>query len=253
MTTIENTQLELVLDDSMPELEQYSVKVSARARSVNLQVLPLLGLQVTIPKRFPRREIPELLRANRSWIEKQQRKVADTTDPEFLQWPPMNLRLLAIDETLQVNYTDTNNGTILRASLDGDCLNVTGRPTNKLALAQLFSTILKKTAKHHLEPQIRLLSEQHNLTFKRLVIRGQKTLWGSYSSSGTLSLNYKLLFLPAEHVRYVLLHELTHIKHLNHSRAFWQLLVQLEPDARRLDAELADKARLVPPWLEAIS
>ena len=105
----------------------------------------------------------------------------------------MILRLLAIDETLQVNYTDTNNGTILRASLDGDCLNVTGRPTNKLALAQLFSAILKKTAKHHLEPQIRLLSEQHNLTFKRLVIRGQKTLWGSYSSSGTLSLNYKLL------------------------------------------------------------
>ena len=88
------------------------------------------------------------------------------------------------------------------------------------------------------------------MVYRRLTVRGQRTLWGSYSSSGTLSLNYKLLFLPSELVDYVVLHELAHTRHMNHSRAFWRLLERMAPGARQLDQRVNDEARRVPRWLE---
>ena len=88
------------------------------------------------------------------------------------------------------------------------------------------------------------------MTYGKLSVRGQRTLWGSYSSSGTLSLNYKLLFLPPELVDYVVLHELAHTRHMDHSRAFWRLLDKMIPGARDLDDQVNDAATLVPRWLE---
>ena len=94
------------------------------------------------------------------------------------------------------------------------------------------------------------MSDRHRLFFARVAVRGQRSVWGSCSSRGTVSLNWKLLFLRPALVDYVLVHELAHTRHLDHSSAFWRLLVSLEPSARALDAELRSAGRFVPHWLE---
>ena len=81
-------------------------------------------------------------------------------------------------------------------------------------------------------------------------VRGQRSVWGSYSSTGTLSLNYKILFLPPELADYVMLHELAHTGVLDHSPAFWSLLETYYPGARQADQRLSNAVRDVPPWLE---
>jgi predicted metal-dependent hydrolase len=68
-----------------------------------------------------------------------------------------------------------------------------------------------------------------------------------------ISRNLRLLFLPQELVRYVLLHELAHIREMNHSRRYWALLESLEPDYRALDTELRAGWRLVPDWIRPSS
>lgn len=251
------TQLELILEDSLTDLTEYSVKVSKRARSVSFQVLPLTGLLVTIPSRFPRREIPELILSNRDWIEKQIKRVAQTTDPEFLLWPPAVLRIRCIGVDLAVRFCNSEDDTRISGHILGDVLTVYGGGTDgwvatargRSAFLRLLAKLLKAEAKRLLEPQTHRLAEANGLSFKRLNIRGQRTLWGSYSSSGTLSLNYKLLFLPPEYARYIILHELAHTRYLDHSAKFWRFLASMEPDARRLDKELNEVGRLVPPWL----
>jgi len=242
-------QLELALDDSLPSLTEYTVKVSKRARNVSFQVLPLTGLVVTVPLRFPKHEIPQLIRDNSAWIEKQITHVRNTTEPEFLQWPPRQFRLAAQDRTIDINYLRHSHNQTLRASLTADSLTIEGSLTDRKALLRLFASVLKSEARDYLEPQITKLASEHGLSFKRLSIRGQRTLWGSYSSTGTLCLNYKLLFIPHEYCNYVLLHELAHTRYLDHSSAFWTYLQSLCPDARRLDRELNDVAERVPPWL----
>jgi len=64
-----------------------------------------------------------------------------------------------------------------------------------------------------------------------------------------VSLNCSLVFLRPEVVRYLFVHELAHLKHMNHSPAFWRLVQTLEPDYRRLDRELLAGWRTVPLWV----
>ncbi len=67
-------------------------------------------------------------------------------------------------------------------------------------------------------------------TYTRITIRDQKTRWGSRSSSGTLSFNYRLMYAPLKVLDYVVVHELCHITHMNHSKEFWNMVGSILPD-----------------------
>ena len=69
-------------------------------------------------------------------------------------------------------------------------------------------------------------SDQYNLPCRRAAFRCQKTRWGSCSSQNNISLNINIAFLPEHLQDYILLHELCHIRHMNHSKAFWTQLDQ---------------------------
>lgn len=66
--------------------------------------------------------------------------------------------------------------------------------------------------------------------YTSVTIRDQKTRWGSCSSRGTLSFNYRLIFAPPAVLDYVVVHELCHLTHMNHSKEFWNLVGTVMPD-----------------------
>lgn len=76
--------------------------------------------------------------------------------------------------------------------------------------------------------------------YSRIAIRDQKTRWGSCSAKGTLSFNWRLMLAPPAILDYVVVHELCHLTHMNHSSAFWHAVGEVYPDYRTARKWLKD-------------
>ena len=105
---------------------------------------------------------------------------------------------------------------------------------------------LRVKVREGLFPIAEKLAAKHHLKLGGLLVKSQRTRWASCSSLRNLSLNTKLLFLSPELVRYVVIHELCHTVHMNHSKEFWRLVASLEPDFKVLDQELRRAWKIVP-------
>lgn len=92
----------------------------------------------------------------------------------------------------------------------------------------------------------RRVAYYHGLTggsYSKITIRDQKSRWGSCSSLGTLSFNYRLIFAPAGVLDYVVVHELCHLTHMNHSKNFWNMVEKIMPEYRQYKSWLASHER----------
>ena len=86
---------------------------------------------------------------------------------------------------------------------------------------EVFDNRYRSAAKTHFTNRVQHFLPLTGGTYTRITIRDQKTRWGSRSSSGTLSFNYRLMYAPLRVLDYVVVHELSHITYKNHSSQFW--------------------------------
>lgn len=228
----------------------YTVKTSTRSKQVRLSIHPQTGLTIHLPQPLRRPvDIDALLLEKKSWILKHL-GVLEPAPPKTEIILPTTLSLAAIDETWQIDYKPNCAKPTLFAAA-GYRLVIMDRDISVERTIRLLHTWLKRKGATHLLPWLTQLSVQHQLPFNKVQIRYQKTLWGSCSSSKNIQLNYKLLFLPPNLAEHILLHELSHIKHLNHSRSFWRLLSTLDVHCHQHNKALKTIETELPAWLYA--
>jgi predicted metal-dependent hydrolase len=103
--------------------------------------------------------------------------------------------------------------------------------------------VLKKRAAKILISRLEFFNQEYNFKYKSISVRDQKTRWGSCSRQGALNFNYRLVLLPESLLDYVAVHELCHLKEMNHSVRFWNLVAHTIPDHKEKRKEL-EKFRL---------
>lgn len=217
------------------------MRVSRRARHVNLHYTPRQGLEVVIPHGFDRTRIPDILHEKRHWISRVGRRYS--TDAQAADDAlPEEIRLRAIGETWRVLYAPRG------AAPEPRLLVIRAATEDRDRAVALLRQALRRLAEAHLVPWLTRLSAEHRLPYRRATVRSQRGLWGSCTSRQAISLNFKLLFLPEPLTRYVLLHELAHTRHLDHSPRYWALVAAIEPGYREAEAGLRDAWRHVPAW-----
>jgi len=96
----------------------------------------------------------------------------------------------------------------------------------------------KEIARKIVQNKVDKYSHELSLSYQKISIRDQKTRWGSCSKMGNLNFNYKIILLPEHLQNYIVIHELCHLKELNHSKNFWNLVEKACPDYKKYRREL---------------
>jgi predicted metal-dependent hydrolase len=226
------------------------VRVSARAKNLRLILSPRDGLTVVTPAQANPRQVQAFMESRRAWVQRHWQKFAHAM-PLAKAALPETLELRAVGETWQVEYRAATlaNGAAKLRQLEPGRLLWSGDSDNPQPALHALQCWLAGHARLRLLPWLDDLSAATGLSYHSATIRGQRSRWGSCSGRKTLNLNYKLLFLPEDWTRYVLLHELCHTRELNHSPRFWALLERHEPASRQLRLAMRDAWRLVPAWV----
>ncbi len=236
-----------------PDTPEYTVRVSRRAKHVHLRFSLLEGLVVVVPEGFDRRKIPSVVVEKRAWLERTRKRLIEQRKdlPEGHFDPvPGRVLLRALEEDRGVVYRAAERRRIRVTETPGR-LELQGPVADQEACVAALREWLRGKARATLVPWLERSSATLGLPYERAVIRGQRTRWGSCSERRVINLNYKLLFLPREQVHYLLVHELCHTRHMNHSPRYWALVAQMLPDYARLDAALREAWRYVPAWANA--
>ena len=230
----------------MPEVDgvHYTLRHSQRAKRVILKISVTRGLQVVIPDGFDLSRLPKALDSRKAWIERELKQV----NRMRALLTPNRIDLQAIGERWQVSYRSDFSKTLTTNEVGDSLIIVQGDTGDVYGVAAALRRWLHLKARAHLAPWLRGVSEEIGVSFKKTIIRGQTTRWASCSRLDTISLNRSLLFLPNDLVRHIFLHELCHIKRLDHSPEFWRLLGRLEPKYNNREAETRRADRHVPIW-----
>jgi predicted metal-dependent hydrolase len=227
--------------------EGWNVRESGRARRLTVRVFHSGRVEVVVPARTSRATVDRFVERHRPWIEKKRAEARRNAVPEE-SFPPESIHFTAAGETWRVHARGGRGRPRIKATAPG-LLQLSGDLANTRAVQQALRAWLVRRAGELFAPVLEETARRMDLSYRRLAVRRQRTRWGSCSVRGTISLNCCLLFQRAEVLRYLLVHELAHVKHMNHSPRFWDLVARHCPNCRPLDRELLDGWRRVPSWV----
>jgi predicted metal-dependent hydrolase len=231
------------------------IRVSARARRLSIRVFPDARVEVVVPPRARPRDVEAFIATHREWIDSR-RAIALRNRPAPQPFPPAAIEFRMTAERWQLHVA----GGVGRLRLaEGEAkgsepnesqriLRASGGASRASLRAGLRAWLLR-AARLRLTPRVAALAAATGVRYSQVSVRRQRSRWGSCSARGTISLNCCLLFQRPEVVDYLIVHELMHVKHMNHSARFWQAVERHCTEWRVLDRELVQGWRHVPRWV----
>lgn len=224
----------------------FQVRLSKRVKGTHFRFTHEKGLELVTSKNLNPSKIQLLLDAHRTWIERI--FIRYDYSPLKPRELPSNIVFPAFSLKWDVEYIESNSR---RVFLKEDGFNLALYSTNNESLFtnKIFLNWLNKKAKQLLEPMLIELSKKMDLLVAKVTFRNAKSIWGSCDKNKKIMLSSRILFLPKELIQYIMIHELSHLVHLNHSRRFWNLVAQFDPDFRAHRLALRRSQQFLPFWL----
>lgn len=235
-------------DNNTAEQFDYRVRINRRARRPQIKVTHAGQVVVVLPCRMDERHIDDLVHRHRLWITARLSELAGQIArlPEQLGLIPQTVVLESIGQCWQIRYGAAIGRAWREDRIDRQLLLRPAAGDDEVC--QTLQGWLHHQARERLPEWLARVSRRTGLNYSGVTIRAQKTRWGSCSATGNINLNRNLLFLPAELVEYLLVHELCHTRHPNHSPAYWTLVAEQLADYRQRDRALRQAVQDIPLW-----
>ena len=231
--------MSLQTDDLIP----FTVHFSKRRRSVALQIRQG-ELIVRAPHGFCRMHIKQLVEQKRPWIKRHLAKTQQQPKTDWLS----ELSLPLQEQTLSLRIGRASKSGVVQV---GDMLMLTistrvSEARFSLVLKQQVISWYQRYAQGWFEQCVNRRQQDMQLYPTAVRIGNWRSRWGYCKQTGEVGFNWRLMMAPAWIAEYVVVHELAHLKYMNHADAFWQLVQQHAPDYKAAQRWLSDNAY----WME---
>jgi len=177
-------------------------------------------LQVRAPKFMLAFQIDTFLSKNKSWIDKQYSKIKERKE---------NKKYYLFGE--EINPPLLDNSSVPLNKGEDEAQRSRG----------IIEKHYKSEAKKYIVPRCEELAQEHGFEFESIRITSAMTRWGSCSSNRTLNFSYRLIMAPADSIDYVIIHELCHLRQMNHSSKFWSEVASIMPEYKVYEKHLKDE------------
>jgi len=225
----------------MPGIGDVLLSKNKFSRGISIKVKIDGKIRVSVPWRTSFSEAETFLVKKQDWIKSAVEKMAQLSKSMKIIFEQSRANITMFN-SLEIT---THNSSQIILKVAGNIISVK-HPSTLDVKDQMVQDVIKKgilfamksEAKKYLPIRLKELAEEKGLQYNRVSIRDTKTRWGSCSVDNNINLSLHLMKLPLHLIDYVLLHELAHTVHKNHSKYFWDYLEQLSSDARDLACEM---------------
>ena len=208
---------------------------NVRARRYLLRVRPDGTARVTIPRHGTTGGALQFVERNRDWIERQ--LASALLAPRASAPWRVGGQFLFRGELVDIEASGLEQVRFATETVKVPDLQLDLRPVLERHLRHLATRELPEKVMH--------FAVAFGLKVKRVAVRNQKSRWGSCSTTGTISLNWRLIQTPPFVCDYIILHELAHLRHMNHSTKFWREVEKLYPDYPRAKKWLREHQQIL--------
>ena len=182
---------------------------------------------VTSPRFVPHFQIEKFVRENSDWIEKTRARLAlkslANTEDTVVIFGKKYTKKVEYSSSSAIGIHIQKNFLVLNP-LSPEQINWDKEHTTQL------NRFLKTTASNYIVPRTHQLGKKMKISFAQISLKEQATRWGSCSSQGNLNFNWRLVHFEPAVIDYVIIHELSHRTHMNHSKKFWELVRAFDPE-----------------------
>jgi len=196
--------------------------IRSKRKTLSLSINENSELTVRAPHRVSDDEIQKFIAEKSVWINNKQRLIKAQLEDNLNQHSNKCLYLGSL-YPLKID-----NNSIEPISFNGHIFTIANVNREKISL--LLKSWYKKRFIEVALPRLSYFSDKYKLKVNQVRVKEQKTLWGSCSSKNNINLNYLLIMAPMKVIDYVIVHELVHTIHKNHSAMFWQKVETIMPN-----------------------
>lgn len=218
----------------------YGVRTSQRAKRISLRFSRSNGLEVVYPPGLRQPDPEALLRERSAWVRKAIARFKDADANRRLREYRAGESFLFRGASVSLKLESAPSLNQIAAFLkDRQLVVALPEPAlnaNCAEIRQAIERFYRAQAQDYLPNRTEELAQKHGFKFARVRVKNQKTRWGSCSAKRNINLNMRLMMAPDAAIDYVIIHELCHLRELNHSPAFWALVECYCPEFRQWKA-----------------